>query len=103
MKAVGLQSPDVSILSDEFLAEVRDTPKKNFAIEALKKLINGNVRSQAKSNVTQSKAFTERLEAAIGRYHSNALTTCASARRVDQPRQGHSGGALAWRGDRPDG
>jgi type I restriction enzyme R subunit len=75
MKAAGLQSPDISILSDEFLAEVRDTPKKNLAIEALRKLINGDVRSQAKSNVTQSKAFTERLEAAIARYHANALTT----------------------------
>ena len=75
MKAAGLQSPDISILSDDFLAEVRDTPKKNLAIEALKKLINGDVRSHAKSNVTQSKAFTERLEAAIARYHVNALTT----------------------------
>ena len=75
MKAAGLQSPDISILSDDFLAEVRDTPKKNLAIEALKKLINGDVRSHAKSNVTQSKAFTERLEAAIARYHANALTT----------------------------
>jgi type I restriction enzyme R subunit len=75
MRAAGLQSPDISILSDDFLAEVRDTPKKNLAIEALKKLINGDVRSHAKSNVTQSKAFTERLEAAIARYHVNAFTT----------------------------
>ena len=75
MKAAGLESPDISILSDEFLAEVRDSDKKNFAIEALKKLINGNVRSQSKRNVTQSKVFSERLEAAIARYHANAITT----------------------------
>ncbi len=75
MKAAGLESPDISILSDEFLAEVRETKKKNLAIEALKKLISGDVRSQSKRNVTQSKAFSERLEAAIARYHSNALTT----------------------------
>ena len=75
MKAAGLESPDISILSDEFLAEVRETDKKNLAIEALKKLINGDVRSQAKRNVTQSKAFSERLEAAIARYHANAITT----------------------------
>jgi type I restriction enzyme R subunit len=62
-------------LSDEFLAEVRDTDKKNLAIEALKKLINGDVRSQSKRNVTQARAFSERLEAAISRYHANALTT----------------------------
>jgi transposase len=46
-----------------------------LAIEALMKLINGDVRSQSKRNVTQSKAFSERLEAAIARYHTNAITT----------------------------
>jgi type I restriction enzyme R subunit len=75
MKAAGLESPDISILSDEFLAEVRETEKKNLAIEALKKLINGDVRSQARRNVIQSKTFSERLEAAIARYHANAITT----------------------------
>jgi type I restriction enzyme R subunit len=75
MRAAGLESPDISILSDEFLAEVRQMERRNLAIEALKKLIAGEVRSQAQRNVTQSKAFTERLEAAIARYHANALTT----------------------------
>ena len=62
-------------LGRESLAEVRQVDKKNLAIEALKKLINGDVRSQAKRNVVQSKAFSERLEAAIARYHANAITT----------------------------
>jgi len=75
MKAAGLESPDISILSDEFLAEVRETKMKNLAIEALKKLINGVVRSQSKRNVVQSRLFSERLEAAIARYHVNAVTT----------------------------
>jgi type I restriction enzyme R subunit len=75
MKAAGLQNPDISVLSDEFLTEVRDCDKKNLAIEALKKLIDGNVRSQSRRNVIQSKAFSERLEAAISRYHTNAITT----------------------------
>ena len=75
MKAAGFESPDISILSDGFLAEVRTSDKKNLAIEALRKLINGSVRSQGQRNVTQSKAFSERLEAAIARYHSNAITT----------------------------
>jgi type I restriction enzyme, R subunit len=74
-KASGIQSPDISILSDEFLAEVRDTEKKNLALEALRKLINGEVRSQSRKNIVQSRAFSERLEAAIARYHSNAITT----------------------------
>jgi len=75
MKAVGIQSPDISVLSDEFLAEVRDMERKNLALEALRKLINGEIRSQSKRNVTQSKAFSERLENAIARYHANAITT----------------------------
>ena len=75
MKAAGIGTPDISVLSDEFLAEVRDLPQKNLAIEALRKLIAGEVHSQARRNITQSKAFTERLEAAISRYHMNAITT----------------------------
>jgi type I restriction enzyme R subunit len=75
MRAAGLESPDISILSDEFLAEVRQMEQRNLAIEALKKLLNGEVRSQSQRNVTQAKAFTERLEAAIARYHANAVTT----------------------------
>jgi type I restriction enzyme R subunit len=69
------QPPDISILSDEFLAEVRAIGKNNLAIEAPKKRINGDVRAQSKRHVTQAKLFFERLEAAIARYHVNALTT----------------------------
>ena len=75
MKAAGILSPDISILSDEFLAEVREMNKKNLALEALRKLINGEIRSQSKRNVIQSKSFSERLEAAVARYHANAITT----------------------------
>ena len=65
MKAAGIDSPDISILSDEFLAEVREMDHKNLALEALRKLINGEIRSQSKRNVVQSKTFSERLEAAV--------------------------------------
>ena len=75
MKAAGIESPDISILSDEFLAEVREMEHKNLALEALRKLINGEIRSQSKRNVVQSKTFSERLEAAVARYHANAITT----------------------------
>jgi type I restriction enzyme, R subunit len=75
MQAAGIDSPDISILSDDFLAEIQQIEKKNLALEALRKLINGEVRSQSKRNVTQSKAFSERLEAAIARYHANAIST----------------------------
>jgi len=73
--AAGMQSPDISILSDEFLAEVQGMEKKNLAMEALRKLLNGEIRSHAKANVVQTRAFSERLEDAIARYHNNAITT----------------------------
>ncbi|GIX25291.1 MAG: hypothetical protein KatS3mg122_2522 [Caldimonas sp.] len=75
LKASGLKSPDISILSDEFLAEVQQLEQKNLALEALKKLINDGIRSRAKVNVVQTRAFSERLEAAVARYHANAITT----------------------------
>ena len=75
LKAAGLQTPDISILSDEFLAEVQGMEKKNLAMEALRKLINGEIRSQSRVNVVQTRAFSERLEEAIARYHANAITT----------------------------
>lgn len=75
LEAIGLDSPDISILSDEFLEDVRQMEKKNLALEALKKLINGQIRSRLKSNVVETRAFTDRLQAAIARYHNNALTT----------------------------
>ncbi len=75
MKAAGLKSPDISILSDDFLAEVRALEKKNLALEALRKLINGEVHAQSKCNVVQARSFSERLEDAIAKYHNNAITT----------------------------
>ncbi|MBC6403660.1 MAG: type I restriction endonuclease subunit R [Hyphomonadaceae bacterium] len=75
MQAAGITTPDISILSDDFLDEVRHFGKKNLALEALRKLINSEARSQSKHNVTRAKAFLERLESAIARYHTNALTT----------------------------
>ncbi len=75
LKAAGITSPDISILSDEFLAEVQQMTKKNLALEALRKLLNDSIRSRSKINVVQTKAFSERLENAIARYHANAITT----------------------------
>jgi type I restriction enzyme, R subunit len=75
LAAAGLETPDISILSDEFLAEVQQMEKKNLAMEALRKLINGEIRSRSKDNVVQTRAFSDRLEEAIARYHTNAITT----------------------------
>ena len=73
--AAGLDSPDISILSDDFLAEIKGMEKKNLALEALRKLLNGEIKSQTRTNVVQQRAFTDRLQAAINRYHNNAITT----------------------------
>ncbi|MBB5374491.1 type I restriction enzyme R subunit [Acidocella aromatica] len=75
LHAAGIATPDISILSDEFLAEVKELQARNLALEALKKLINGQIHAQSRQNVTQARAFSERLEEAIARYHANALTT----------------------------
>jgi len=75
LAAAGIKSPDISILSDEFLAEVQQMEKKNLALEALRKLINDGIRSRSKANVVQAKAFSERLGDAVARYHANAITT----------------------------
>ena len=75
LKAAGLDAPDISILSDEFLAEIQGMEKKNLAMEALRKLINGELRSRSRVNVVQTRAFSQRLEEAIARYRGNAITT----------------------------
>ncbi|MFQ5564541.1 MAG: type I restriction endonuclease subunit R [Parvularculaceae bacterium] len=75
LKAAGMKSPDLSILSDEFLLEIQSMERKNLALEALRKLINGEIRSRSKSNVVESKAFSRRLEDAVARYHANAIST----------------------------
>ncbi|MBU9212323.1 type I restriction endonuclease subunit R [Burkholderia multivorans] len=75
LQAAGIKSPDISILSDEFLAEVQQMEKKNLALEALRKLLADSIRSRAKANVVETRAFSERLEAAVARYHANAITT----------------------------
>ncbi|WP_413207861.1 type I restriction endonuclease subunit R [Rhodospirillum sp. A1_3_36] len=75
LHAAGVERADISILSDAFLEDVRRMDKKNLALEALKKLINGQIRSRLKTNVVETRDFTERLQAAIARYHNNALTS----------------------------
>ena len=73
--AAGLQKPDISLLSDEFLAEVRELPQRNLAVELLRKLLNDEVKARTKRNVVQGRAFSELLEATIRRYRNRAIET----------------------------
>ncbi|WP_245493078.1 MULTISPECIES: type I restriction endonuclease subunit R [unclassified Mesorhizobium] len=75
LKAAGIQTPDLSVLSEDFLAEIQQMEKKNLALEALKKLLNGEISSRSRSNVVETKSFSRRLEEAVARYHANAIST----------------------------
>lgn len=71
--AAGLAKPDLSILSDEFLAEVRGMPERNLAVELLRKLLRGEIRTRRRKNVVQARSFAEMLEQAVRRYHNRAI------------------------------
>lgn len=72
--AAGIKKPDISILSEDFLLEVKNMKHKNIALEVLKKLLNDEVKSRAKKNLVQSKTLMEMLENSIKKYHSKILT-----------------------------
>ena len=71
--AAGLEKPDVSILSDEFLAEVRDLPHKNVAVELLEKLLGDEIRARSQKNVVQGRSFSSMLERSIRTYQNRAI------------------------------
>ncbi|MFO1454614.1 MAG: type I restriction endonuclease subunit R [Steroidobacteraceae bacterium] len=73
--AAGLKKPDISILSDEFLAEVRGMPQRNLAVELLQKLLRGEIKNRAKRNVVQGRSFADLLEASLRRYQNRAIET----------------------------
>lgn len=73
--AAGIKKPDISILSDEFLEEVRHMERKNLALELLKKLLHDEIRTRTRKNFIQSRKLSEMLENAIKKYQNNLLTT----------------------------
>ncbi len=79
--AAGLKKPDISILSDDFLAEVRGLEHKNVALELLKKLLNDELRFRKQTNLVQSKKFSEMLDGAVRNYQNNLIT---SAQVIDE-------------------
>ncbi len=73
--AAGIKKPDISILSDEFLLEVKGMKHKNLAFELLKKILNDEIKIRSRTNLVQSKALLEMLQEAIKKYQNNLLTT----------------------------
>jgi type I restriction enzyme R subunit len=72
--AAGIKKPDISILSDDFLAELKGFEHKNVALEVLKKLLNDEMKVRAKRNLVQSRSLMDMLESAIKKYHNKILT-----------------------------
>ena len=71
--AAGLDKPDISVLSDEFLAEVRGMPHRNLAVELLQKLLRGELAGRLRKNVVQARSFSEMLERTLRRYQNRAI------------------------------
>ncbi|AKB36162.1 Type I restriction-modification system, restriction subunit R [Methanosarcina siciliae C2J] len=72
-KLAGLEQPDLRILSDEFLDEVRQLPHQNLAVELLQKLLNDQIKSRTRTNVVQERKFSERLLAALTKYRNRSI------------------------------
>lgn len=74
-KTLGLQNPDISILSDQFLDDVRAMPHKNLAVELLNRLLNGKVKAIQRTNLIKARKFSEMLENALNKYNKRAIET----------------------------
>jgi type I restriction enzyme R subunit len=75
--AAGLQRPNIGILSDEFLEEVREMPQRNLAIEVLRKLLSDQIRARGTKNVVEARSFAELLESGIHKYQNRSLEAAA--------------------------
>jgi type I restriction enzyme R subunit len=73
--AVGLEKPNIGLLDDEFLAQVKNLPEKNLAVELLERLLEGEIKSRFASNVVQDKKFSEMLSNVITRYQNRSIET----------------------------
>ena len=74
-KELGLENPDISILSDQFLEDVRALPQKNLAVELLNRLLNGKVKSVQRKNLIQARKFSEMLSNALNKYNKRTIET----------------------------
>lgn len=73
LEACGFDRPDISVLSEEFMLELKNMQHKNLAVEALKKLLNGEITARTRSNVVKNEEFSTRLEQAMARYHNRSV------------------------------
>ncbi|WP_245673310.1 type I restriction endonuclease subunit R [Endozoicomonas ascidiicola] len=71
----GLEKPNIGLLSDEFLDDVRRMPHRNLAVELLEKLLKDDIRAKTRNNVVQEKKFSERLQSTLRKYNNRAIET----------------------------
>ena len=74
-EVAGLEHPDISVLDDRFLAEVRDMPRRNLAVELLEKLLRDEVTVRFRRNLVESRRFSEMLQSAVIQYQNRAITS----------------------------
>jgi type I restriction enzyme R subunit len=74
-EAAGLDKPNIGILDEQFLEEVRNLPQKNLAVELLERLLKDEIKTRGRTNVVQSRSFTDLLEQSINKYHNRAIQT----------------------------
>ena len=73
LAACGFDRPDISVLSEQFLSDIQAMEQKNLAVEALRRLLNGEIASRTRTNVARNEAFSKRLQDAIAKYHNRSV------------------------------
>ena len=100
--AAGLDKPDISILSDEFLAEVRGMPHRNLAVELLKKLLKGELAVRRRKNLVQARSFAEMLEQTLRRYQNRAIEAAQVIEELIELARKDARGERPWGRTRAD-
>ena len=87
----GLEKPNIGLLSEEFLEDVRRMPSRNLAVELLEKLLRDAIKSRTRNNVVQEMKYGDRLLETLRKYHNRAIETAQDYRRTDQDGEGLPG------------
>ena len=99
---MGLEKPNIGLLDDEFLAQVRNLPERNLAVELLERLLEGEIKSKFASNIVQQKKFSELLSGVITRYQNRSIETAQVMEELVENGQEIQGGCQPWGRARPE-
>lgn len=104
LEVAGIDRPDLSVLNEDFLMGLKSSPHKNLSVEALRKLLNGEIQTRTRTNKTQNEAFSKRLQDAMARYHNRSIDAIQVIQEMinmakdlqEQPEDGLSPDELAF-------